>query len=93
MGSCDFRQIGFGKTVQDAFETEVEKALYDQGHDSYNGTISTTSFIQVLNIHPRYGSKLFETWYEGQIQVIEKYQCYAIEIKGRKAKELKERHG
>lgn len=43
MGACNFIEFGVGKTADEAFETLVHEAVYEYGHDPYNGTISTTS--------------------------------------------------
>lgn len=48
MGACEFSDISFGKDAQDAYGKAVSEALYEYGHNSYNGTISTTSgFVEV----------------------------------------------
>ena len=43
MGATNFMAFGIGKTVDDAFTALVHEAIYEYGHDPYNGTISTTS--------------------------------------------------
>ena len=43
MGACNFIEFGEGKTAKDAFNVLVSEAIYDYGHDPYNGTISTTT--------------------------------------------------
>ena len=42
MGACNFIEFGWGKTKEEAFKALVHEALYQYGHDPYNGTISTT---------------------------------------------------
>lgn len=64
MGATTFYETSFGKDVHDAYRNAVEEALYERGHDSYNGTISTTSGVRLFKKgeHPRYGTKAFEKW-------------------------------
>jgi len=48
MGAHDFEADGYGKTVEEAYRDCVEQAMYDCGHDPYNGTISTTQgFVHI----------------------------------------------
>lgn len=48
MGAHGFTDEAFGKDVADAYAHACEQAVYEYGHDSYNGTISTTDgFIEV----------------------------------------------
>lgn len=43
MGAQDFEVTIYTQgSLQDAYQLAVEEALYEQGHDPYNGTISTT---------------------------------------------------
>lgn len=43
MGAVDFTTYNQAETMSKAYANAVEDAEYDSGHDSYNGTISTTS--------------------------------------------------
>ena len=43
MGACNFIEFKVAKTARQAFDELVNEALYEYGHDPYNGTISTTS--------------------------------------------------
>lgn len=46
MGATSFENEYRGAaTMQDAYRELVEQAFYDQGHDPYNGTISTTNGV------------------------------------------------
>lgn len=45
MGATDFAVTAFGKTAADAYRNACEAALYESGHDAYNGTISTTDWF------------------------------------------------
>ena len=43
MGAHDFQDRARGNTPGEAYRDAVEDALYSEGHNPYNGTISTTS--------------------------------------------------
>jgi len=42
MGASTFWDTATGKTLEEAYDKAVQSALFEYGHDSYNGTISTT---------------------------------------------------
>lgn len=42
MGAQTFITFGYGKDLDSAYKNAVEDAYYEYGHDSYNGSISTT---------------------------------------------------
>jgi hypothetical protein len=50
MGATNFEDYGFGKNADIAFNSCVRQAHYDQGHDCYNGTISTVQGYKVFDI-------------------------------------------
>lgn len=41
MGATNFEDIAFGKTAGHAFRAAYDQAVWEFGHDGYNGTIST----------------------------------------------------
>lgn len=45
MGATLVQQRAIGKDLQEAYRYAVEEAIYENGNDSYNGTISTTRGI------------------------------------------------
>ena len=45
MGATNFIEFGKGKTADEAFEMLVHEAMYERGHNPYNGTISTTTLV------------------------------------------------
>lgn len=48
MGAHDFMTGGYGASPEEAYKDAVDDALYEFGHNAYNGTISTTSgFIMI----------------------------------------------
>lgn len=100
MGACDFsNMVWSNKGVCDAYQRAVEAALYEHGHDPYNGTISTTSRpVDITAKLPRYGTKAFDkavnALYSGK-EVngikLEKWDCYAVRLRGKELKEFKAR--
>ena len=42
MGACNFIDFKAAETAEEAFGILVQEAMYEHGHDPYNGTISTT---------------------------------------------------
>jgi len=48
MGAHTFEDQGHGATAEEAFKSLCDQATYDEGHNPYNGTISTNeSFVIV----------------------------------------------
>lgn len=94
MGACDFTTISYGKDLKDAFNNAVENARYEHGHDSYNGTISTTSLVGLDLNAPKYGTKAFEKYLGKRFDAngVQKYECFAVEIKGKALKEYRINH-
>jgi hypothetical protein len=94
MGACDFTVKAFGKDIKDAFKNAVEEALYENGHDSYNGTISTTQLVRdVTKEFPRYGTKAFWEKFDEARHTVPKWDCHAIELTGKALKEFRAKHG
>jgi len=53
MGATNFFTYGKGKDIKTAYRQAVDNAYYKSGHDSYNGTISTTQgAIDVTSMFP-----------------------------------------
>tara|TARA_R110002153_G_scaffold38297_9_gene111337 strand:+ start:5381 stop:5722 length:342 start_codon:yes stop_codon:yes gene_type:complete len=95
MGACTFEttEIGRYKNANEAYSEAVEEAFYEEGHDSYNGTISTTDGFRELDTHHRYGSKAWNIWVEKLLDQLDKRDCVCYEIKGTALKKMKERRG
>ena len=97
MGACMFSKtmVGAFKTAEDAYRVAVERAIHDFGHDAYNGTISTTNGCRFYANAPKFGTESFKTWEETMLhEVLNKWEkCAAIEIKGKKLNDLKNRRG
>ena len=96
MGAWDrlYIEIGRYKNASEAYDDLVSEALYESGHDSYNGTISTTSGFIMRDDNPRYGTKAFDKWENKMLDVAKKWEdCVCIEITGAVLKRMKENRG
>tara|TARA_R110000744_G_scaffold304368_1_gene412894 strand:- start:804 stop:1145 length:342 start_codon:yes stop_codon:yes gene_type:complete len=95
MGATNFGNLAVGryKNASDAYNKLVEDAEYEDGHDAYNGTISTTDGFRTSNDNPRYGTKSFNKWEDKMIDDMSKYDCLCVEITGAVLKRLKESNG
>lgn len=48
MGAHNFEDRSYGATPEEAYRDAVDRALFDYGHNPYNGTISTThGFVHI----------------------------------------------
>ncbi len=57
MGAEQFRVIGRGDTVQQAFFAAREQALYDYGHSGYTGTIAEKAVFILYDVPSPYTYK------------------------------------
>ena len=62
MGAINFSQMEVAKTPREAYNRAVKEAQYEEGHNGYNATISTTDRYYFFNEHPRWGTKKFDNW-------------------------------
>jgi hypothetical protein len=92
MGACNYEVIKHGKDLKDAFKNAVEDALYYHGHDSYNGTISTTSLVGIDTDAPKFGTKTFYKYISKQYDTMNKWDCFAVELKGKALKEYRKQN-
>ena len=76
MGATTFGNLAVGKykNASEAYSDLVEDALYDSGHDIYNGTISTTSGFIMSDDNPRYGTKAFDKWENKMLDVAQTWE-------------------
>ena len=95
MGATTFGDLTVGryKNASDAYNSLVEEAQHEYGHDPYNGTISTTDGFKTVNDNPRYGTQSFSKWEDKMFDNMDKYDCLCVEITGAVLKRLKERNG
>ena len=52
MGAHDFMKVGQGKNANEVYRAMCEEAEYESGHSGYNGTISTTSGLLMVERQP-----------------------------------------
>ena len=103
MGAHNFSNTFMGKaTPREAYNELVEEAYYEDGHDAYNGTISTTEgCVDLTRKAPRYGTKAFNKFEDEVLENGDKYgvekwgNCGVVEISKNTAlyKKMKERRG
>ena len=60
MGACDFQVVQFGRDARDAFDAATRAALYEYGHNPYNGTISTVRDFREFTLPKRMKPSDFE---------------------------------
>ena len=58
MGAVDFQVTAIGKTAKEAYESACEQACYSEGHNPYNGTISTTAAGGFIEFHRPKGATI-----------------------------------
>ena len=80
MGASFFKTTYRGKSLSDAYNSAVEDAEDEYGHDPYNGTISTTTGFRVLDKTSDYkaSGKSLNEYIDIQSDEIDKRQCAAI---------------
>lgn len=98
MGACIYVEtyVGRAKTAKEAFQELVKDALYQHGHDIYNGTISTTRLTKLIRAYelPRPGTKNWYARIEELLDTQPKWECTALEItNGIYYQDLKIQHG
>ena len=90
--SQDFA-IGRFKSAKEAYNKLVEDAEYESGHNSYNGTISTSDGIKMITEHPRYNTEKFWKFVDKTMDGTKFDRWNCIEIKGAMLKRMKEQEG
>lgn len=78
MGASWFQINARGKSLSDAYNTAKEVAEHENGHDSYNGTISTTHYCEDLTKNFKASGKSMAEFIDKQMDRIEKWHCAAI---------------
>ncbi len=79
MGASWFQQVGYGKTLDDAYKRSCEEAEDEYGHqEGYNGTISTTTYAKDIT-QEYHRSKLdLEQFVRSKMEMLNKRDCCAI---------------
>ena len=95
MGAWDrlYIEIGKYKDASEAYDELVKEEIYENGHNYYNGTISTSGGFRMRKDHPRYGTKKWKDFYEETLTGTKFSNWNCIEIKGSFLKHLKEMNG
>ena len=94
MGACNFSITVYGKDTDDAYKRAVKNSIKYRGDDPYNGTISTTRGVKLVEPPAKYGTKAFYEWEDKQLDKLSKWgHCISVEIKGSKTKSLKKDFG
>jgi hypothetical protein len=78
MGASWFEMTAYGNTLREAYSNAVEDAEQESGHDSYNGTISTTHTIDDLTDQFRRSKKSFDDYVKMQQDKLHKRDCAGI---------------
>jgi len=88
MGACEF--VNMGKDAQEVYLSLVEDAVYENGHDSYNGTISTCDSYKIIKLPLR---KNVQKFIEYRLRKIHKWECECIELPKAATSKWKASHG
>lgn len=80
MGAEFFKDTYRGKTLQDAYNSAVEDAIFEHGNDPYSGTIATTTGFIVADKTREYkaSGKSLHDYIDTWIDDGEKRRCYAV---------------
>tara|TARA_R100001509_G_C4873299_1_gene217569 strand:+ start:639 stop:980 length:342 start_codon:yes stop_codon:yes gene_type:complete len=95
MGAFEARDYAIGrfKNATEAYNKLVEDAEYESGHNSYNGTISTSEGFKMIYEHPRYDTKKFWKFVDNTMDGTKFDRWNCIELKGATLKKAKEESG
>ena len=82
MGAHTIATVGYGKTPSEAYNRAVDDAQWEDGHDPYNGTISTTGGFKMDRIRQkRLTEKAIRQWITEAEDRTEKWgPCLCIEF-------------
>lgn len=91
MGACTFQHKTSSRSMNDAYQDLFDESVYENGHDSYNGTISTTSGIRdVTNMFKRSKLSLDKFIHTIGLEETQKWgDAWGIEIKKPRLKKIK----
>ena len=64
MGASNFIQTGYGCNAGEVFDLLVKEAEYERGHDGYNGTISTCTYIGCKKVSDIYNKSVDKKAYK-----------------------------
>ena len=90
MGACDFSCYAYGETPREAYREAVEEAQHEYGHDSYNGTISTTGGYKFVFGTPKFNTDEFWKWVDERSGRLKKWEdCICVDTGEREGKKHK----
>jgi len=79
MGASWFQQVGYGKTLNDAYNSACEEAEVEYGHqEGYNGTISTTSGVRDITEEYKRSKLDLEKFVRSKVEMLNKRDCCSI---------------
>jgi hypothetical protein len=78
MGASWFEIRATGNSAREAYNSAVEDAEQESGHDSYNGTISTTHTFDDLTPQFKRSGKTLAEYIDMQMDKLGKRDCAAI---------------
>ena len=79
MGASWFQQVGYGKTLNDAYNSACEEAEVEYGHqEGYNGTISTTHSVKDITEEYKRSKLDLEPFVRSKVEVLNKRDCCSI---------------
>ena len=78
MGASWFQISKYGRSAKEAYIEAVHEAEQEHGHDSYNGTISTTHSFEDLTNNFKKSGKLLAEYIDMQMDKLGKRECAAI---------------
>lgn len=78
MGASWFEIRTVGTSLDDAYNTSRDMAIEESGHDSYNGTISTTIQCADLTNNFKRSGKTLAEYIDMQMDKMQKRDCAAI---------------
>ena len=79
MGASEFSNFYIGKaTPHGAFEQLSDQARSEYGTDPYNGTISTTDLVKVVELPSRMSPQKYLEKYQEEV---DKRECWCLELK------------
>ena len=79
MGASWFQQVGYGKTLNDAYNSACEEAEDEYGHqEGYNGTISTTHGVRDITEEYKRSKLDLEQFVRSKVEILNKRDCCSI---------------
>jgi hypothetical protein len=79
MGASWFQQVGYGKTLNDAYNSACEEAEVEYGHqEGYNGTISTTHGVRDITEEYKRSKLDLEQFVRSKVEILNKRDCCSI---------------